>query len=153
MFQRKVSAPDQLAFDESQVLMEQLLVTDDSMVDGDHNIRNGTPHFGQIIGLFKDWDIFQTFFIRGDADRNAKVDLSDAVTILGYLYLGTAEDRCLDAMDVDNSDTIDLADPVSLLQFLFLGRDIHLDPYPECGFENPGDELWCSEPEEVCKNL
>ena len=40
-------------------------------------------------------------FIRGDANVDSRVDVSDPVAILNFLFLGTSSLRCLDAADVD----------------------------------------------------
>jgi hypothetical protein len=70
----------------------------------------------------------------GDSNQDGKLDLSDAVWLLGHLFLGTqpvlpceggaasnpgAGDLAL--IDVNGDGTIDLSDGVSLLSFLFLG--------------------------------
>jgi hypothetical protein len=73
-------------------------------------------------------------FVRGDANASGEVDLSDAVTILGYLFLGNPRSlACLDAANVDAGAEIDIADPIQLLGHLFLGAAPPVAPYPTCG--------------------
>ena len=78
-----------------------------------------------------------TLFLRGDANDDATVDLSDAVTILGDLFLGSAASApCRDALDGNDDGTIDLSDAVAVLSFLFTGgADI-----PPPGIEIPGPD-------------
>ena len=78
-----------------------------------------------------------TSFLRGDANLDLAVNLTDAVYILNNLFLGGAPLPCAEAADV-NADgatggTVDLSDGVYLLNFLFLGGDPVPAPFPECG--------------------
>ncbi len=83
-------------------------------------------------------DFAPTLFIRGDANGDRTLDISDAVGILGWLYLGDRT-RCLDALDADDSGTVDLTDAVALLSHLFQGtsapppprRSPGKDPQPD----------------------
>jgi hypothetical protein len=78
-------------------------------------------------------------FIRGDANADGRVDLSDAVTILGHLFLGTAKPACLDAADTDDTGKVEITDAIHLLGALFLGQGSIPAPYPSCGLdETPG---------------
>ncbi|MBI4604929.1 MAG: hypothetical protein HY721_23455, partial [Planctomycetes bacterium] len=66
-----------------------------------------------------------------DMNQDAKLDLSDAVAILGHLFLGAKGPPCGDGtvrdpanialLDCSGDGAIDLSDPVCLLGFLFLG--------------------------------
>ena len=47
------------------------------------------------------------FFVRGDTDSNGSHELTDAVRIFGYLFLGNTDLSCLDAADADNSGLLD----------------------------------------------
>jgi hypothetical protein len=78
-------------------------------------------------------------FIRGDANGDGKVDLSDAVCTLSRLFLGTGSCQsvlCEDALDTNDDGKIDVSDPVYLLDFLFLGG-----PEPPAPFLVPGKDL------------
>jgi hypothetical protein len=73
-------------------------------------------------------------FIRGDANQSLAVDISDSLTILGYLFLGfPSRLDCLEAADIDAGGTIDIADAIQLLGHLFLGGPAPRAPYPACG--------------------
>jgi hypothetical protein len=76
-----------------------------------------------------------------DANQDSKVDLSDAVSVLGHLFLGApAVLPCGDGtlqsegnrllLDSNGDLRVDLADPISVLRFLFLGG-----PPPPLGVE------------------
>ena len=96
-------------------------------------------------------------FQRGDTNRDDKVDLSDPISTLGYLFLGTAEPGCHDAADADDNGKLDLSDAVFTVGYLFLGGApipppslgaCGLDPslddlscldYPPCGSAEPGE--------------
>ncbi|MEM7261151.1 MAG: hypothetical protein AAF488_04110 [Planctomycetota bacterium] len=67
-------------------------------------------------------------FLRGDSNRDGEVDLSDALTLLGFLFRGgSAPIDCLDAPDTDDSGELDVSDPIRLLNRLFTGG-AHIPP-------------------------
>ena len=72
-------------------------------------------------------------FIRGEVNQDGRVDISDAVMILGFLFLGGVTPGCLAAADADDSGTIEITDAVFLLGALFLGNNAIPAPYPDCG--------------------
>ncbi|MGH9360679.1 MAG: hypothetical protein ACRD2T_02090, partial [Thermoanaerobaculia bacterium] len=83
-------------------------------------------------------------FIRGDADLNRRVEITDAILILGGLFLGAGPISCLDAADVNDVGGVDITDPIFLLRFLFLGGEPPPPPYPFAGEElNPRTALGC----------
>ena len=67
-------------------------------------------------------------FLRGDSNRDGEVDLSDALTLLGFLFRGgSAPIDCLDAADTDDSGELDVSDAIRLLNRLFTGG-AHIPP-------------------------
>ena len=52
---------------------------------------------------------------RGDASFDLRLDLSDPIAILSYLFLGVPSLACLPAADFNVSGAIDIADPISIL--------------------------------------
>jgi hypothetical protein len=73
-------------------------------------------------------------FVRGDANQSGRVDISDAVAILGYLFLGSPSGfDCLEAADIDGDEEVNISDPIGLLGFLFLGDMAPAAPHPDCG--------------------
>ncbi len=86
----------------------------------------------------------KTAFLRGDANGDRAADISDAVAILGYLFLGgEIEGGCLKSADSDDSGTIDITDGVHLLGFLFLGGKEVPPPAAGCGEDPTADDLVC----------
>jgi hypothetical protein len=83
-------------------------------------------------------------FIRGEVNQDGRVDISDAVMILGYLFLGGGAPACLAAADADDSGTIEITDAVFLLGALFLGTNAVPAPHPDCGADpTPSAALGC----------
>jgi len=58
---------------------------------------------------------------RGDADRDGKIVLTDAVFILGFLFQAGTAPPCQAIADVDADGAINLTDPIVLLGHLFQG--------------------------------
>lgn len=83
-------------------------------------------------------------FLRGDADSSGEVDITDAIFVLGHLFLGSRSPTCLDAADADDSGVIDITDAISVLSWLFLGGAAPPAPGPEtCGPDPTEDALSC----------
>jgi CD109 antigen len=82
-------------------------------------------------------------FVRGDLNGDGTVDLSDAVGILGYLFLGETVPTCLDAGDVNDDGSIEITDSILLLNHLFLGGPPPLAPFPAAGPDPTEDSLDC----------
>lgn len=82
-------------------------------------------------------------FLRGDPNGDENVDLSDAVSILQYLFLGGVEPSCFDAADTDDTGTLNLSDAIYLLGHLFLGTSPPPAPYPQPGRDPTVDEWSC----------
>jgi hypothetical protein len=83
-------------------------------------------------------------FRRGNANADAAEDISDAITVLGFLFLGRPERLACDkAADVNDDGSIDLSDAVALLNHLFLGALAPPEPFGECGVDPTEDGLAC----------
>jgi len=92
-------------------------------------------------------DIPEAIFRRGHADPAGSLDISDAISILRFLFSGDAEIGCLDAADADDSGEVDITDPVRVLDHLFLGGDPPPAPgASECGLDPTIDLLGCAAP-------
>ncbi|MBI4605081.1 MAG: hypothetical protein HY721_24220 [Planctomycetes bacterium] len=80
--------------------------------------------------------------VRGDSDADGRVNLTDAVRTLNWLFRGDPSPPCLDAADSDDSGGVNITDPIHTLQFLFLGGAAPPAPGPfECGEDPTGDGL------------
>ncbi|MCZ6795013.1 MAG: lamin tail domain-containing protein [Planctomycetota bacterium] len=84
-------------------------------------------------------------FVRGDADLDGRVNISDAIGILFHLFRGRPT-RCEDAADTNDDESLDLSDAIYLLNFLFQGGPPPADPFPTAGPDPGGDpSLGCAE--------
>ncbi|HZN59043.1 MAG TPA: hypothetical protein VFD71_13275, partial [Planctomycetota bacterium] len=84
----------------------------------------------------------QEIFRRGDANDDGRVDISDAVETLGFLFLGDLSPVCLDASDSDDDGQINVTDAIFLLSHLFAGGDPLPPPGPDvCGPDASADDL------------
>jgi len=82
-------------------------------------------------------------FLRGDSNRDGALDLADAVSVLGFLFLGTEAPRCEDAADASDDGELNLTDPILILSSLFLGFGPLPEPVGEPGQDPTADLLLC----------
>lgn len=82
-------------------------------------------------------------FRRGDSNSDGKVDISDSLRTLAFLFLGADVPGCLDAADANDDNKVDLSDPVFALSFLFLGGAPLPDPGGESCGQDPTDSIGC----------
>jgi len=75
-------------------------------------------------------------FLRGDANLDGVLNLSDPVFTLMALFLGGGPLPCLDAADANDVARVDISDPIFTLRYLFTGG-----PAPPAPFPQPGEEL------------
>ena len=66
---------------------------------------------------------FDVPLLRGDANYSGGVDISDAIFILDFLFLGGPPPTCQPLADASADFSVDISDPIYLLTFLFLGGD------------------------------
>ena len=84
-----------------------------------------------------------TPFVRGDANADGSVDMSDVMSSLNYLFLGSEPPSCVDTLDLDDSGRLNITDPIFLLRFLFLGGAAIPAPSMECGPDATDDAITC----------
>ena len=82
-------------------------------------------------------------FRRGETNGDALVDLSDAISVLRWLFAEGIGIPCLEAADGNDDGRVDLSDPVWLLRHLFLGASPPYDPFLSCGLDPTPDALGC----------
>lgn len=85
-------------------------------------------------------------FLRGDANRDGDVNLSDAIAALNFLFGGGLAPPCEDAADADDDGRLTITDPIIILNHLFLGSAVIRAPgtvYP--WFDPTPDGLTCLE--------
>src|SRR4030095_8374612 len=59
--------------------------------------------------------------LRGDANNDLTVDVSDPVAINSWLFLGQPAPVCADAADANDDGEVDVTDSIYLYVYLFLG--------------------------------
>ena len=101
--------------------------TDGTDVD-DLVLENGQLILGDLVGVGP--------FARGDVDANRSLQLTDAISIFNFLFLGGRAPGCRAAADTDGDALINLTDGVYLLNFLFLGGTAPPAPHPACALSN-----------------
>jgi hypothetical protein len=92
------------------------------------------------------------FFVRGNANGDGRVDISDAIWIFYELFLGGPKTTCRDAADSNNDARIDISDPVFILNHLLHEGRPPPSPYPDCGTDPDGaaDGMVCVDPQPLC---
>lgn len=78
-------------------------------------------------------------FIRGDANKDDGVDISDPVFLLDYTFKGGRVPPCKDSADANNDTRLDISDPIWLLNYLFKGGPQPSEPFPQAGVD-PSDD-------------
>ncbi|MGE3164118.1 MAG: proprotein convertase P-domain-containing protein [Planctomycetota bacterium] len=84
-------------------------------------------------------------FLRGDANSDGLVDISDPIAVLSSLFSSPPLVLvCADAADANDSGTMNIADAITLLSFLFQGSPSQFPlPFPTCGTDPTSDMLGC----------
>ena len=72
-------------------------------------------------------------FLRGDSNHDKRVDISDAVAVISYLFRGGTALQPEQAADINADGALDLADAVYLLNFLYRGGPQPPAPFPQAG--------------------
>jgi hypothetical protein len=98
-------------------------------------------------------------FVRGDADSNGTIELTDGIRILGFLFTGGPPPVCFDAADADDNGALLLNDAILIFGWLFQGGRAPSAPSPgaaayapqDCGEDpTPGDSFGCATPSAKC---
>jgi hypothetical protein len=98
------------------------------------------------------WTSPAEVFRRGEANGDGNVDLSDAISVLGWLFLGAAAPPCPDSADANDDGGVDLSDAVYVLGWLFTGGPPPALPgAADCGPDPTADALAaCAYPAGAC---
>jgi hypothetical protein len=121
-----------------------------------HGVRFGEQTMNRSLQLIPDGDRTGRFldgtptlggpnafgFLRGDADANCAVEITDALVVLHHLFLGRADLDCPDAADGDDSGQVEITDAIFILNYLFLGAGELPAPGPSVSGDDPtSDDL------------
>ncbi len=84
-----------------------------------------------------------TRFVRGDSNLDGGIDISDAIHMLQFMFIGGVPMTCLDAADTNDDGASEITDSIGLLNHLFLGGLPPAAPWPGCGADLSEDTLNC----------
>ena len=79
-------------------------------------------------------------FVRGDANLDYQINISDPLLVLFHLYGGLPL-ACADAADFDDDGALALPDVIGTLRFLFQGGPPPAAPFPQPGQDAKDDAL------------
>jgi hypothetical protein len=86
-----------------------------------------------------------TPFRRGDTNGDGTPQITDAIFLLNFLFLGGSAPPCRKSADTDDTGRVELTDAVYLLNFLFLGGKPPPAPFAACGPDPTADGVRCFE--------
>ena len=92
--------------------------------------------------LVRDGEAPLPVFLRGDANGDGRLDVSDAVKSLRVLFAADPTD-CAEALDVNRDGKLDISDSVYLLAYLFRAGPPPPWPFPFPGSVTPAQSLGC----------
>ena len=81
-------------------------------------------------------------FHRGDPNADGEANVTDALTLLNFLFLRAPPPDCLEAGDTNDDGGIDIADAIILFSFLFKQGAMPAEPGPPgfpCGTDPEGE--------------
>jgi len=82
-------------------------------------------------------------FVRGDANDDGVVDISDALRILFVQFAGATTD-CRDSLDADDNGQLTVTDAIRVLDYLFRSGSAIAAPFPTAGEDPTSDDLDCA---------
>ena len=96
--------------------------------------------------------------MRGDANSDGSINLTDGVIPLLFLFSGGAPPACGDAADTNDTGSVEITDAIIIFSWLFTGGAPPAEPSPrspgytaaECGVDATEDGLGCENPAPVC---
>ncbi len=74
-------------------------------------------------------------FRRGDCDADGDTNVTDAIALLGFLFLGRPPPGCQEACNGDDDASLSVSDAIFVLNHLFGGGPPIPAPYPDCGID------------------
>jgi len=89
------------------------------------DFENGGSNFGE--GYWDDLSVYGKKFLRGDVNADGKINTSDVVYLINYLFISGPAPVPWRAGDVNSDGGINVSDVVYLINYLFIGG-----PPPPC---------------------
>ena len=133
----RVQDADALIFDSSRSIADELIAIDRQQLFTRQGLPCDAPcHEAEIIAAFSERRFFDAPFVRGDANIDERIDISDPISILNFLFGGRDRPHdCRNAMDADDDGDVSITDAIRVLVHLFQGADPLPAPYPDCGLD------------------
>ena len=97
-------------------------------------------------------------FVRGDANSDGSINLTDGVVPLLYLVSGGSPPGCLDSADTNDTGSIEITDAIIVFGWLFSGGAPPAEPSPlspgysrkECAVDPTDDGIGCDRVAPTC---
>ena len=98
-------------------------------------------------------------FVRGDANSDGSINLTDGVIPLLFLFSGGTAPACADAADTNDTGNIEITDAIIIFSWLFTGGAAPAAPSPEspgystadCGADPSADGIGCERQAAACE--
>jgi hypothetical protein len=102
-----------------------------------------------VLGGVEDWFELAALapprpFVRGDSNRDGRVDIADPVNTLNGIFIGKGnafQIDCRDRLDANDDGKVDISDPVFTLLWLFNGGSAPPAPGPKTAGQDPTSDL------------
>ncbi len=114
----------------------------ENKIPDDYEIQQGIGEDLDLNGFLDTCD--RAPFVRGDANADGRVDISDPIGTLGWSFHGGPKLTCLVAADVNDDERLDTSDAVFALGFLFAGGRRPSPPFPVAGADPTPDGIDCN---------
>jgi hypothetical protein len=153
-----------IATDPSFVRPYQIYLPDEDndLTEGDYRLQSPSPCIDaagpdapsrDLRGYVRPWgsgadmgayEYYGHRFIRGDTNADKKVNISDAIFLLRYLFGAGSTPTCLDAADANDDGRVNMSDAMATLQSLFVpsGSPAPVLPFT-CEIDLQEDALTC----------
>jgi hypothetical protein len=82
-------------------------------------------------------------FLRGDANSDGDVNITDALFVLRFLFGSDSAPGCRKSADANDNGKLSLTDAALLLIHVFAAGAAPEDPFPNCGTDPTPDTLTC----------
>ncbi len=112
-------------------------------IPDDCDIRAGVEQDENGNGIPDSCEGGETLFKRGDPNGDGRLNVADAIFILGYAFGGGPAPSCLKGADTNDDGRINVADAIYLLGYAFGGGPPPPPPFESCGTDPTPDDLSC----------
>lgn len=112
--------------------------------DGDGDLDLASVQWGAgEVAIFENGGCGEILFRRGDSNDDGELNITDAIHLLSFLFIGGDAPPCRKASDANDDGALNLTDGVYSLTFAFLGGPPPPSPFEACGEDTTPDDLTC----------